>query len=350
VVTCAHVVYGLERVTVAFPGCRSLPEGGARVADPGPWSGGKLDPGDVALLELDTPVDLPPAVFAGLEDPFATPPPRLVAYGFPYGYGQEGVLSELRATSRQLIAGEWTQVEAWTGYGQELAEGFSGAAAFLEGSGAVVGMISSRGSLTRNGRMIPARVLARHLPRLAEFVPTRGYGGEGKRRLCELVTRAEAATPQGAEVPYDVAALLRGATGTLGIAVPSAAPRTLWEAVWYLLSEAPPRADALPLAELAVRLADLVPDPRVGQELRAWAQEHRADFRGPAAAVAPSAPAAPGFGRLSARAPAPVPPATAPAGRPAAAGRRSWWRSSAAARARVRCWWRCRRTGTAAAA
>ncbi|MFI0976695.1 trypsin-like peptidase domain-containing protein [Streptomyces sp. NPDC021093] len=305
VVTCAHVVHHAERVTIAFPGSPARPVQQATVVERGSWAGGTLDRGDVAVLELDRPVDLAPAVFADLAAPYASPPPKLVSYGFPRGYDKDGVQSELRATSHQLIAGEWTQVEAWTSYGQELARGFSGAAAFLEGSGAVVGMISSGESPARNGRMIPARVLARHLPRLAEHIPTQGYDAETKRRLYGLVVRATESTPSCGEPPYDLGELLRVCTGRLGVPVPADGPRTLWEAVWYLLSEAPPRSGALPLAELTVRLADRIGSASVGQELRQWASEHRAEFQTPVPVASPAPP------------PPPVPPPSPPPSRSA---------------------------------
>jgi NTP-dependent ternary conflict system VMAP-like protein/trypsin-like peptidase len=288
VLTCAHVVRHGERAEVVFPGAPGLPPVPATVAMRGPWAGGAQDPGDVAVLELDRAVPLGPAVFAGLDEAYRMPQPKLVAYGFPAGYDEEGVQSELRVTSSQLIRDEWDQLEFWKGYGQEPVQGFSGAAVTLEGSGGVVGMVSAHDPVNRSGRMIPAQVLARHAPRLAELIPTPGYRDDDKRRLRELVERAP-------ELPCTVDRLLRTALGPLGIAAPPAhGTDGLWEAVWYLLSEAPPRFGALPLAELTVRLADLVPDEALGRELRSWSRTHRALHHEPAPGnPAPTAPSDP---------------------------------------------------------
>ncbi|MEE1756585.1 VMAP-C domain-containing protein [Streptomyces sp. SP18CS02] len=279
VLTCAHVVADADRVSVSFPAAAGVVPLPATVVVRGSWAGSPRDAGDLAVLALDEPVALRPAVFAPLEEPITgrlghTRPAKLVAYGFPEGY-DEGVLSELRAGSRQLIGDEWAQLEDWKGYGQPLAPGFSGAAAVLEEHGTVVGMITANDPDARNGRMIPAHVLARHWPALADRIPTLGYGEAEKRHLRALVER----TPGPA--PGIVGRLLADAVGPVGVAPPSGREPSLWEAVWHLLSEAPPRRGVLPLAELTVRLADLVEDATLGRELRDWAHDHRARFDEP---------------------------------------------------------------------
>ncbi|MFB7273838.1 trypsin-like peptidase domain-containing protein [Streptomyces sp. NPDC056244] len=274
VLTCAHVMRYRDRAEVVFPGAPGAPDAGpipARVVDRGAWAGGDRDRGDLAVLELDRPVDIAPAVFAALGAPYASSAPKLVAYGFPDGYGEEGVQSELRATSRQLISDEWAQLEFWRGYGQETDRGFSGAAVMLEGGGTVVGMVVAHDPVTRNGRMIPAQVLARHWAALADLVPTPGYPAEEKRRLRELVARCPA-------LPGPLGPLVRAAAGPLGVEPPAVEPRSVWEAVWYLLSESTPGPGVLPLAELAVRLAGLAGsagDERLARELRDWSRAHR---------------------------------------------------------------------------
>jgi hypothetical protein len=288
VLTCAHVVRHADRAEVVFPGAPGLEPVPAKVAMRGSWAGRTQDPGDVAVLELDQPVPVPPALFAPLDEPHRTPAPKLVAYGFPAGYGEEGVQSELRVASRQLIGGEWTQLEFWKAYGQEPAHGFSGSAALLEDSGAVVGMVTAHDPVTRNGRMIPAQALARHWPVLADLVPTPGHPAEEKQRLRELIARA----PQ--KLPCSVETLLRSAAGPLGIASPAGGASDVWHAVWHLLSETRPRPGSLPLAEFVVRLADLTPDEAYSRELRAWAREHRErqDRQATAAKLAPAPQAA----------------------------------------------------------
>ncbi|MET9481679.1 trypsin-like peptidase domain-containing protein [Streptomyces sp. NPDC006638] len=268
VLTCAHVVGRWPRAEVVFPGARSLGPVAAEVVARGAWAGGDTDPGDLAVLRLDRPVGIVPAAFAPLVGPYATPPPKLVAYGFPDGYEEEGVQTELRATSHLLIQDEWAQLEYWRGYGQQADRGFSGAAVMVESSGEVAGMVVTQDAVTRNCRMIPARVLARHWAPLADRVPTGSYRGEEKRRLRELIERARVTrgTP---------GALLQKVSGTQDFVLPGVEPDTLWAAVWYLLTETEPRPDRLPLADLAVHLVSYVDDETLGDELRAWARSHR---------------------------------------------------------------------------
>ncbi|WP_327233777.1 serine protease [Streptomyces sp. NBC_01317] len=287
VLTCAHVVGRWPRAEVVFPGARGLGPVAAEVVARGAWAGGDTDPGDLAVLRLDRPVGIAPAVFARLGEPYATPPPKLVAYGFPHGYGEEGVQTELRATSHLLIQDEWAQLEYWRGYGQQADRGFSGAAVMMEASGEVAGMVVSQDAVTRNCRMIPARVLARHWAPLADRVPTHGCRREEKRRLRELVERARVA-------PGTPGALLREVSGARDFVLPVVEPDTLWAAVWYLLTETEPRPDRLPLADLAVHLVSYVDDETLGDELRAWARSHRgAHDRAPAPEVLSSGGSSP---------------------------------------------------------
>ncbi|MEU8761729.1 trypsin-like peptidase domain-containing protein [Streptomyces sp. NPDC048659] len=284
VLTCAHVVDGRSDATVWFPGAQGLGEVRARVARRGPWGGGAADPGDVAVLTLDRPVPVPPIAFAGPEDLAGDrEPPRLVAYGFPDGYAHEGAQTELRTTAAgQLIHDEWQQAEYWKGFGQEPSHGFSGAAAMRAADGTVVGMVASYDPVVRNARILPARVLARYVPALAALVPTPGCSPEEKRGLVELVERA-------GPLPVPVERLLAAATGPLGPPLPPAPPRDLWRGVWHLLSETTPVRGRLPLAELALRVADLTQDEELRRAFRGWAREHRDRHRGPRRETAPAA-------------------------------------------------------------
>ncbi|WP_329124558.1 VMAP-C domain-containing protein [Streptomyces sp. NBC_01465] len=269
VVTCAHVVQYDGPVSVTFPGGPGIGRVLATVVR-GPWAGKLLDPGDVAVLVLERPVPVEPAAFTLLNETVAGPSPRIVCYGFPDGY-DEGTLSELSLVSAQLISDEWAQVTAWKEHGQGLASGFSGAAAMLAEGGKVIGMIASQDPDAHNGRIIPAQVMGRHLPELADLIPTPGYGPAEKHWLRELIRRASGAT-------YDLDRLFANACGAFGFHRPADRFRTLWEAVWYLLSESPPRAASLPLADLTEGLARLVGDDSLSTDLRAWSRAHRRRF------------------------------------------------------------------------
>lgn len=264
VLTCAHVVArrGAEPVGVSF--ALGGIERRARVVAQGGWNGRESDPGDLAVLELDRQVDLKPAEFAAPTDAYGDPPHRLLAYGFPKHY-DEGTLAEYRATADQLIAGEWVQLEAWAAHGQPLAPGFSGAAVTLADSGRVVGMVSAaaRSPEIRNGRMLPAHVMARYWPRLGDLIPTPEYGRPEKERLRRLV---EEVTDRGG-LECRPERLYQDAVGPLALPLPPHGFGSLWDAAWYLLSEVP---DPTAVARFAERLADFVADAPTRGALRSW--------------------------------------------------------------------------------
>ncbi|WP_405917200.1 trypsin-like peptidase domain-containing protein [Streptomyces sp. NBC_00728] len=288
VLTCAHVVArsGSAEVRVFFAREEhALP---AKVVAHGGWDGHDNASGDVAVLELDRSVPLEPARFAASSDAYGDARRRLVAYGFPKGY-EEGTLAEYRATADQLIAGEWVQLEAWAGYGQPLAPGFSGAAVTLADSGRVVGMVSSaaRDPGIRNGRMLPAHIMARYWPRLGELIPTPEYGRAEKERLRELVL---ARAPEFDGRPEcSPERLYSDAVGPFGPPLPRERFRSLWDAAWYLLSEVP---DTGAVARFAARLADFTEDAQTRGALRSWPS--RAYDRRPRPPVDPAGPPAAG--------------------------------------------------------
>ncbi|NGO49290.1 VMAP-C domain-containing protein [Streptomyces ureilyticus] len=284
VLTCAHVVARsrTDTVTVSFAhGTEGQVP--ARVVAQGGWDGRETDPGDLAVLELGRPVPMRPAEFAAPSDAYGDPPRRLLAYGFPKR-SEEGTLAEYRATADQLIAGEWVQLEAWAAHGQPLVPGFSGAAVTLADTGRVVGMVSAaaRDPAVRNGRMLPAQVMARYWPRLGELIPTPGYGREDKERLLQLI---EAVSGGKGSVGGEGGAgslecrpdgLYLDAVGPLGPPLPPHGFGSLWDAAWYLLSEVP---DTAAVTRFSARLADFVEDARLRAALRSWPS--RAGDEGP---------------------------------------------------------------------
>ncbi|MFG2556265.1 trypsin-like peptidase domain-containing protein [Streptomyces sp. NPDC048581] len=177
VLTCAHVVENsdLAPVTVTFPQRPGDAPVAARVVAHGGWDGRVSELGDLAVLELDREVAITPAPLAPAD--VAHGDRRLMAYGFPAGY-DDGTIAELRAVTELLIGGEWIQLEAWSGQGQPLAVGFSGAAVTLVDTGQVVGMVTAAaGARTvHTGRMMPTHVLARYWSDLSELVPVVGAG------------------------------------------------------------------------------------------------------------------------------------------------------------------------------
>ncbi len=270
VMTCAHVVEGADRVEVVFAQYPDLGPLGATVIAAGEWCGTGEDRGDVAVLELERPVGVAPARFAAVHTPFVQQAVRLTAYGFPRGY-DEGILGEFRSTSDQLIAGEWLQLEAWTGHGPPLEEGFSGAAVVREDTGEVVGMVTARYAAGGGGRMLPARALVRRWPGAAELVPVPDHSRESVSRLRDLVLGcgdhgAPEATYRSVMEPLAALPPLPPAGGFL----------SLWDVAWFLLTEVEPAPGTAPWADFAVHLAERTEDQAVRHALHAWAGDHRA--------------------------------------------------------------------------
>ncbi|MFE6283645.1 trypsin-like peptidase domain-containing protein [Streptomyces sp. NPDC057877] len=286
VMTCAHVVRDAPAttVTVVFPHAEGLGELTAAVVADGGWGGRATDPGDLAVLELERAVPIAPAQFAPPGDAYGDPPRKLLVYGFPVHY-DEGAIAEYRTTGEQRIADEWVQLEAWNGHGQPLAPGFSGAAAVLADSGRVVGMVSAAAGDpgVRNGRMLPAPVMARHWSGLGELIPTPG----GLERAEKQTLRRLVAAAERGGVACGAERLFRESVDPVtGPPVPPGGFASLWAAVWYLCWEV---GDPRCVARFAGRLADFVDDPETRQALQRWRVRHA----GPEAAPRRGTPSAP---------------------------------------------------------
>lgn len=231
VLTCAHVALDRGPLTVSFPQRPGSPAVPARVVARGDWAGGPADPGDLAVLELAEEVTIAPAALA----PAATAhgDRKLVAYGFPAGW-DEGTLAEYRTTGPVLVGGEWIQLEAWSGYGQPLVAGFSGAAVTLVETGEVVGMVTAAAGAkgVLSGRMMPTDVIERHWPGLAGLVPAPGSAPDARRRLRGLVERAVRTG-----LDCDPVRLYADASGELDPLPPAEGFDSLWSAAWFVQGE-----------------------------------------------------------------------------------------------------------------
>jgi vWA-MoxR associated protein C-terminal domain/vWA-MoxR associated protein middle region (VMAP-M) 8/Trypsin-like peptidase domain len=165
--TCAHIVSGLARVRVTFPGgAAGL---GATVIPLTSWAK-PGDYGDVALLQLDAPISAMPARFARPMGPYWVG--ELRACGFRRGFEQTGSYSTLRTAPDMTLGAEWWQVDVDPDRPERLAAGFSGAAVYLVSSGEVIGMISDA-DLAGGGlmaRMLPLSALRRHWEELDDLL------------------------------------------------------------------------------------------------------------------------------------------------------------------------------------
>ncbi|MBX9392513.1 serine protease [Streptomyces sp. TRM72054] len=270
VMTCAHVVDGAERAEVRFAQYPDLGPLEATVIVGGDWTGADQARGDVAVLELDQPVDIPPARFAAVDAPYEHPTVKLTAYGFPRNY-DEGILGEFRSTSDQLIAGEWLQLEAWTGHSRPLEAGFSGAAVVREDTDEVVGMVTAKHSAGGGGRMLPSRSLVRHWAGAAGLVPVPGHRPEVVEKLRDLVQSCADVC-----VPETVYRSVLERFAPLPPPPPAGGFLSLWDVAWFLLTEVRTVPGAAPCADFATYLAELAPDPATRRNLFTWAGNHRA--------------------------------------------------------------------------
>jgi len=231
VLTCAHVALDRGPLTVSFPQRPGSPAVPARVVAHGDWAGGPTDPGDLAVLELTEDIGIAPAALAPAAG--AHGDRKLVAYGFPAGY-DEGQLAEYRTTGPVYVSGEWIQLEAWSGHGQPLVAGFSGAAVVLVETGEVVGMVTAAAGARdiRTGRMLPTDVFARHCAELEGLVPPAGRPLAARRRLRGLV---EKAVRTG--LVCDPVRLYADAAGDLDPDPPPGGFGSLWSAALFVQAE-----------------------------------------------------------------------------------------------------------------
>lgn len=110
--------------------------------------------GDVALLELASPVDITPA-------PLASPPAlsghRFSAHGFPRGeYAARNATGVLQRASGPR--GQWVQVRADGSSGWAIERGFSGTPVFDEDEQAVIGIVALRDD-HQTGHLLPVSYL-----------------------------------------------------------------------------------------------------------------------------------------------------------------------------------------------
>ncbi|MFD9422981.1 MULTISPECIES: trypsin-like peptidase domain-containing protein [unclassified Streptomyces] len=264
VMTCAHVVAGVERAQVTFAQYPDLGTLEASVIVGAGWQESEQDRGDVAVLELDRPVVVRPARFGAVHAAYAHPAARLTAYGFPRSY-DEGILGEFRSTSDQLIAGEWLQLEAWTGYSRPLEEGFSGAAVVREETGEVVGMVTARHLEGGGGRMLPSQALVRYWPGAANLVSLPGHNRQTLARLRDLLQQCVADCAP--EAGY------QSVMGPLAPPPPVGGFLSLWDVAWFLLTEVTPSPGTAPWSAFAAYVADRAQDPAVRRALHAWARD-----------------------------------------------------------------------------
>lgn len=198
VLTCAHLVDGLTGVCVAFPNVDRASRLPAKVAWRGPWQQ-VHDPGDVALVELDKPVQMDPCRFSGLD---ALKPGRasdkLGALGFPGGHGRDGLHVTLHTSDDRVLGGEWLQIDVELGHLATLSRGFSGAGVCVSETGQVVGMITDAVKDHDGGgyigRMLPLSTIRRYWEGIDDLLPLSWLEPRQRQELRAALDGAKVAT------------------------------------------------------------------------------------------------------------------------------------------------------------
>ncbi|MGW5717078.1 protein kinase domain-containing protein [Amycolatopsis sp. NPDC003865] len=182
VLTCAHVLGGgpspPSGVLVDFVGLPGRPAAGARVVEGG-WVPARQDGlGDLALLELEKPVE--PGTGAVLRRIPGLTSRDVRVFGFPPG-ADYGIWWSGRVLGPGGPGGRWTQLDVEG----PLEPGSSGCAVVDTTTGRPLGIVVATAG-QRTALMIPAAEIVRQLPRVAEWVVTESVLEE---RLDQLVLR-----------------------------------------------------------------------------------------------------------------------------------------------------------------
>jgi vWA-MoxR associated protein C-terminal domain/vWA-MoxR associated protein middle region (VMAP-M) 8/Trypsin-like peptidase domain len=185
VLTCQHVVAGCSDIRLSFVQARrrDVIDRPGRVVFSGPWRRTD-DYGDVAVVELDDQVDLPPARLVTAFDADA----RFVAHGFPPDAGPFGSVLPLNISSADGI-GEWLHIEAATGHAEFPRQGFSGAAVYDAATAEVIGMITdaSASLARRTGRVLPISSVRMHWEDVDDLIDLKWLPDVGDRRRLRSV-------------------------------------------------------------------------------------------------------------------------------------------------------------------
>jgi len=230
--TCAHVVDGVDRVLVTFPGIgngESLP---ATVIPLTQWKR-RGDNGDVALVGLDgvAPRGAEPCCFAALDalKPRAEATSHVLrALGFPADIDANGTYVEMSSSSDRAVGGEWLAADVEAAHLQRVKGGFSGAGLYLPESGKVAGIITDavleddgRGGYI--GRMMPLTTIRRYWEAIDDLLPLPWMDFQPRAELREAVANAT--------VTADLDRILKGAFPMVGS---QDGFRSAWAAIRYV--------------------------------------------------------------------------------------------------------------------
>jgi hypothetical protein len=252
--TCAHTVHGMDEALVGFPGLlEDLP---ATVVHRGDWQRAG-DTGDVAVLELDEAVPLPPARLAAPEDVrVRAAEGEFGVWGFPRRLDGGERHATVTTSPRWGREQEWWELR--TKGSDALEEGYSGSPVYDTATGEVIGMVTNaelRGDRADLGWMLPMGSIRRHWEALDDLLPLRWLTAEARRELRELLDGVRFTDPLAADLERVVG---RRALGGF---------RSAWGSVRYVAEGWPEEKLVRYLAAVAGHL----PEPR---RFTAWSVRH----------------------------------------------------------------------------
>jgi NTP-dependent ternary conflict system VMAP-like protein/trypsin-like peptidase len=200
VLTWAEVLQGQDEARITLMDGRG-PRRAEVVDRPGPA-------GRLAVLELDEPVPVVPAVFAPDRAPEIYAGRRLTAVGFPEDHGRQATIVYCHADPSTVAGQGGVQLTAERLPGSWSEAGLAGAAVYHQESRRVVGLITDPG----RGIMTPAAELARLWPYLAELVDFPTFTPRAYRELRAVLGRMT----MPAAVVQRLQAQVEGSVPTLG--------------------------------------------------------------------------------------------------------------------------------------
>ncbi|NUR59205.1 MAG: trypsin-like peptidase domain-containing protein [Catenulispora sp.] len=167
VLTAAHVLTSMEDLYVTFPGVAE------RLSAVVEWKGAWEGPGDerdIAVLRIKDPLpeQVQPCLFefgTALRPRAGQASIQVRALGFPPRFQDTGTYVTLGTSEDRWLRGEWLEVDVEQAHLRQLTGGFSGAAAYLPESGAVVGIVTDAELVDGHGfigKILPLDTIRRH--------------------------------------------------------------------------------------------------------------------------------------------------------------------------------------------
>ncbi|MUN39832.1 VMAP-C domain-containing protein [Actinomadura litoris] len=254
--TCAHSVRGLAEARVGFSGAAGAGER-AKVIACGDWNA-PGDLGDVAVLELEAPVQRRPARLAAPDDLRGASRREFGVWGFPARPDGGERHATVTTRAQRSMRDEWWELKP--GPGDWLERGYSGSAVYDLDTHEVIGMVTNaeiRDGRAALGWMLPVTRIRHYFEELDDLLPLTWLTPEARRDLRGLLEGVRFTDPLAADLARVV-----GRPPLEGF-------RSAWGAVRHVAEGWSAEHLARYLAALGPRL----PEDR-GRRLASWSGRH----------------------------------------------------------------------------